>query len=127
MATILTILLIPVATNAAMFDDWDTTDIILGATWTYLTLELDRRQTITIGKDDNGFYEDHFITKGVIGKKPSKGEVNTYFIATWVLNMLIADNLESEARKFWLTTLSFSSWQCVDGNRRIGVKMSARF
>jgi len=67
---------------------------------------------------------EYYETNPILGKHPSKGNVNTYFACSMLLNYLLADFLPSDARTFWLGLNIFVSAIMVENNYSIGLRMN---
>lgn len=85
----------------------------------YLLLHAaDWAQTLQIA-DSNGRWQE---TNPLLGRRPSRGEVNAYFAATAVAHVLIARQLSPEARR-WFQGISIGvEAGCVGVNFRAGVR-----
>lgn len=98
---------------------WDRNDTLLQATYLSL-LVADRCQTVYIAKHPDKFYERNKI----LGKHPSVGEVNSYFLGLAAVHTGIAYVLPQPYRKvFQYITIGGEAFT-VTRNVVIGVKMS---
>ena len=101
-AFIMAILLAPSAYAA---DKWDTTDIALGVSALALTI-MDYGQTRYISDNPEQFTERNPL----MGKHPSRDDVNLYFAGAAVVGLAVAHFLPSEWRKVWL-----GGWIAAEG------------
>ena len=97
---------------------WDTTDQILLGT-TYTTMAIDTMQTVEI-VTNSAFIELNPIIGALASI--SVALVPVYFIACGVAIYFIADNLEPDYRKGFLSVTSIVSSGAVVNNLSIGVK-----
>ncbi len=115
---IIMILLFPLSINAA--DKWTKTEIGLQALSTGLQI-IDWGTTLdAAGRYDEGYYE----LNPILGKYPSKGNVNTYFAISIASNILLSHFLSNDRRKWWLSGRIGISAYCVYNNYGIGLKIN---
>lgn len=67
---------------------------------------------------------EYYEANPVLGKHPSKGNINTYFAASMLLNYVLADYLPSKTRTYWLGLNIAISAVCVGNNYNIGLRMN---
>jgi len=115
----LTLLLFFCTSGAFAADEWTKVDI--GAEVAYQVLHfVDWRQTRYIAKHPDEYYE----ANPILGKHPSTGEVDAYFIGTALVHPLITHLLPQKCRKYWqIVTISVQT-TCVVNNVSVGIKMS---
>jgi hypothetical protein len=99
---IIILLLFPATAHA----EWTTLDTVLQVTGLFL-IDLDRRQTIAIGKDGAE-------TNPYLGGHPSHGQVNRYFLAT--ATIFTAGSLVLTNEKFPWRTLWHGIWIGTEAN-----------
>jgi hypothetical protein len=92
-----------------IFRDWNKTDTALMATSLGLTF-IDYRQTLDIVNHiDDGYYEKYNST--ILGKHPSRGRVNTWFLCSALTKTLIAGALpKSDKKGSWLDIFNRENW-----------------
>lgn len=131
------LLALPPRAHAAMFDDWDTGDIILGTAFASACV-IDWGQTRTIAdhgpgenlyyyEDDEpygeyGFLKEVGFAKNFIGSNPTRKEVDTYFATALVVNFLIADMIGPKYRKAYLLLANLIQWDTVNHNYKVGIR-----
>lgn len=100
-------------------DDWNRTDVMFEAT--YLTLHVvDWGQTLNIVSRDDKYHERNII----LGKHPSRGDVNTYFAVTALLHVALANYLDRPARNYFqIGTIALEA-AVIGNNYQIGLKTS---
>lgn len=112
-----------------MFKDWDTKDTVMMGTTLGLSY-LDYRQTLDISKRiDEGYYEKYNSVG--LGKTPSEGRINTWFICSALAKTLIAGILSKNekswlgfGRESWLTLNIGVSAGMVVNNYEIGLEVN---
>ncbi len=115
---IILILLFPLSINAA--DKWTQTEIGLQALSTGLQI-IDWGTTLDMAdRYDEGYYE----LNPILGKYPSKGNVNTYFAISIACNILVSHFLSNDKRKWWLSGRIIISGYLINNNYGIGLKMN---
>lgn len=115
---ILLALIIPL-NSEAQFANWSPTDKALLATSTAL-LVADWGQTRYIAKNPDRFHEKNPL----LGKHPSVGEVDGYFVTAIIGNYLLADVIGPTNRKWYLGGVTAMETVVVIRNRGIGIKIS---
>lgn len=100
-------------------EPWDTTDKVLAATSTTV-LVIDWGQTRYIAKHPDLFME----TNKILGSHPAVSKVDGYFVTAILGSLLIADNVSSMNRKFFLGTLTIVELRATHKNKQIGVKIA---
>lgn len=94
----------------------DSTDKALFTT--FLVVELiDWQQTLVIAED-----EQYIELNPILGEKPSKDEVNLYFLACIGINYLIAKS-DWKYKKDWLKVSIALEIYCTTNNYRIGIRI----
>ncbi|MBW2610685.1 MAG: hypothetical protein JRC68_10140 [Deltaproteobacteria bacterium] len=97
-------------------DPWTKTDKILEGT--YLTLHcVDWLQTRSADWDE--FYE----TNPILGRAPSKGKVDLYFLGTGILHPIITHVLPQKYRKYWQAVTIGMEAYTVGNNYHIGMRI----
>ena len=99
--------------------EWDATERWLG-TAAVTTLAFDWGQTRTTAKQPNLYYE----TNPILGRHPSTGQVDLYFVTCIIGTMLIADWLAPANRKLFLGTVTALEIVVIQRNRQIGIKVA---
>ena len=99
-------------------DKWTKKQIILQGTATALSV-IDWGQTLDI-VDRPEYYE----INPIIGKHPSRADVNRYFACSVILKVLITHILPSEYRKYWLGGNILISGYFVNNNYQIGLRVN---
>jgi hypothetical protein len=97
---------------------WDTTDYALAGT-ALTALLIDWGQSRHIAKNPERYYE----TNGLLGRNPSPGRVNAYFIGSMLTTVLVADYLSGPMRKAFLGGLIVMEYEVVTRNRAIGIRI----
>ena len=121
MRGILAALLLFCATPALADKPWDSVDKSLGAAVLVLHVA-DWAQTRYIAENPDRFYE----TNPLLGKHPSKAQVDRFFVLTGVAGYFLADWLEGDGRKFFLGGVAMAKLGVVIHNDSIGIKMEFR-
>lgn len=110
---ILLLLFLPTSGGA-----WEKTDSYKEAA--YLTVHvMDWLQTRYIAKSDD-FYE----LNPILGKYPSMGKVNTYFLITGIGHVLVSYILPQKIRNFWQAITFILESGVVGRNLAIGVRFN---
>ena len=99
-------------------DPWTRNQKILQGTSMALQT-LDWGTTLDI-VDREGYYE----TNPIIGKYPSKGRINLYFICSMAGKFLLAHYLPSNLRKYWFGSNILISSYMVNNNYGIGLRVN---
>lgn len=88
-------------------------EVLLAADW---------MQTRQIAKNPDRYYE----TNPILGKHPSTGEVNTYFISCMVANYYLADWLGDSGNKrtIYLSTVTVVQGVTVRNNYLLGLRFA---
>ena len=99
-----------------MADEWTTADTEREAA--YLIVDaVDWAQTRDISRNPNKYYE----TNAILGKHPSIGSVNSYFIGMMLVHIGIVTIIPSSYRStFQFTSIAYEASYVV-GNYRIGI------
>lgn len=129
-------LLLPAAADAAMFDDWDTTDIVLGTAFATACV-IDWGQTRTIADhgegeslyhypdgSEYGFLREVGFAENFIGANPTRREVDQYFATALIVNLLVADFLKPDYRKIYLLLANLIQWDTVNNNHKAGITIT---
>lgn len=88
--------------------DWQTTsNVLIIADW---------GQTLDISARD-----DYFETNPILGKYPSRGEVNTYFLTCLILNNVIGEYIGGDG---WYMAISFNQAVAVGHNIIAGINFN---
>ena len=100
--------------HVQLFKDWDKQDTAMMITELGLTF-IDYRQTLNISdRIDEGYYEKYNSIG--LGKRPSHGRVNTWFLCSATTKTLVAgllqknDNKKMYKRNSWLDMLNRENW-----------------
>jgi len=102
--------------NCYAADEWTKTDkALLGASLGLRTI--DYLQTKEIARNPN-YHE----TNPCLGRHPTQGQVDTYFLATAIGEIVIAHFLPSKWRRVWLGVWIGVSGACVTYNYTIGIR-----
>lgn len=117
MKTLILIILLFFPLQANAFDKWTKTDTGLQVTYGVLHI-IDWGQTLDIARNPDKFYE----MNPLLGKHPSIGKVNTYFIGTLIGHTAIAYILPSKYRRIWQIVWIGIEGKTVVNNFSIGVK-----
>ena len=120
MKNILFAFLFLISLNACAFDEWSTADKEREAA--YLIVDsIDWAQTRNIARNPDRWYE----TNAALGRHPSIGSVNSYFIGMMLVHVGIVTALPSKYRStFQFTSIAYEA-SYVAGNYRLGI--SAKF
>ncbi len=111
--------IIMIALLAGLFAGWTPTQKVLWGTYTAAWL-VDFGQTRYIAENPDDFFEEQ--SAYLIGKHPSVGAVNNFFLAQYVLNYFIADNI-GDNRTWYLGIATFIHIDCAVNNASIGIKI----
>lgn len=103
----------------ALAQDWDKTDLTLGAVALTATV-IDWGQTRYIAKHPQLFHEKNPI----LGLHPSVGRVNTYFTGAIVGGAVVAHLLPGQYRKWFLGGVAVLEIGVTAHNRHIGIGVS---
>jgi len=99
-------------------DPWTKADTALEITYQSLNFA-DWMQTLAIREPGSGYYE----TNKMLGRHPSRGSVNAYFLASGALHYIAARALSGKWRRgFQAVSIAVES-QAVGNNYRIGVRV----
>lgn len=111
--------------SPAYADDWSKADIQREAV--YLVLHtIDLGQTRWLVKnpcDIPNCTDPRYETNKILGKYPSVGEVNRYFVGAAILQIGIAHVLPAEYRKWWQYLSIVEKGAFVGHNYRIGIRV----
>lgn len=108
---IIILLCVPISVSA---EQWKKTDQMLFGS--FLVLEyIDYRQTHSLVADDD-FYETNLI----LGKDPSKSEIDIYFAGCVMGTYLIADKFPKR-RRAWLILINLVQMIYVNRNIQMGI------
>lgn len=125
--------------TVAANDEWDTADTAWQLTYTALHVAdwsqtLDIAESCTTSSYDNGLgyhraivnveHCRHYERNPILGSRPTRGEVNTYFATTLLLHTLIAYKLPAPYRRVWQMVWIVIEADVVSANARAGVRMS---
>ena len=99
-------------------NDWTHTDTALQLSYTALHIA-DWGQTLDIEN-----HPDRFETNPVLGRYPTRGEINTYFASTLALHWLIARLLPQKWRsQFQLGTIALE-FDVISDNHSAGIRLN---
>ena len=95
-----------------IFKDWDIKDSTMMVTSLGLTF-IDYRQTLDIAKRiDEGYYEKY--NSSMLGKHPSQGRINTWFISSALTKIIVAGILEKNNGRYyknsWTNIFNRENW-----------------
>jgi hypothetical protein len=114
---IILVLLMPAPAAAA--DKWSNQDKILEAT--YLTLmALDWGTTLDIAEHPQRYREYNPI----LGDHPTRGQVNTYFLASGIIHVAVTHLLRADCRPYWQGVTIGLTGICLVNNLSIGLKFA---
>lgn len=114
-----TLILILLLASPALADEWTRADTYREVA--YLALHCaDWSQTLTIADNPQKWNE----TNPILGSHPSRGDVNTYFIATGLLHPVISYVLPRPWREVWQYGTIGLEVVVVGNNARIGIGFS---
>ena len=116
--------LILIVLVAGLFAGWTPTQKAMWGTYT-LAWAIDLGQTRYIAKNPDIYHED--ISQFAIGKHPSTGTVNNYFIAQYLLNYFIVNNLSGGWRTAYMSFSIVEHSLCIKNNKAIGIKIDYKF
>jgi len=113
-------LVVSFSANAEMFDEWSSDDSIRQAVATS-TIIIDWGQTLDISSkcENTSIYE----TNPILGRCPSRGEVNKYFAASVGVNYLISRALPKKYRKGWQYMTIVYQAGFISNNYNLGIKV----
>ena len=111
------LLLIPIQVDA--FDEWTKKDTNYQLTYAVFHI-VDWGQTRTIAKNSNKYSE----LNPILGKHPSIGKVNTYFLTTLVGHTAISYMLPKKYRRYWQVVWIGLEAGTVAHNYSVGIKTS---
>lgn len=115
---ILSILFIGLQANAA--DKWTKSEICLQVSSIGLQV-IDWGMTLDIvDRKDEGYWE----INPILGRHPSRGDVNIYFAISIASNMLVSHLLPSDWRKAWLSSRIIVSCYLIDRGHGIGLRLN---
>jgi len=99
--------------------DWNRTDVVFEAT--YLTLHaVDWSQTLDIVEHHDTYHEQNVI----LGRHPNRGDVNTYFAATALLHLALANWLDRPTRNYFqIGTIALEA-VVIGNNYSIGLRLA---
>jgi hypothetical protein len=97
---------------------WTRGDVAREAAYVAVTT-IDWRQTREIAEHPDRYYE----MNPILGKHPSVGRVNTYFLVTAVGHVLITHAVPHPYRPYWQYISIGASAACVINNQSIGLKI----
>lgn len=113
---LLTVLLVHVLCAGVEASDWTEADTAREVA--YLALHvMDWGQTLDIADHPERFYERN----PVLGRHPSRGDVNRYFIITGLLHPVVSYMLPRGWRDGWQYVTIGVEVGCVGANARLGV------
>ena len=92
-----------VASNIAIFGDWQTTR--------------------DISRNPNDYREVGLIPKMVIGEHPSASSVDLYFLARFAVNYYLADTITGSNKTLYLTIATVSHGAAAVNNYNIGLRI----
>lgn len=118
-AVIVMLLLVLFASPVAAFDEWSKREIGMQVIASLLIIT-DWGQTRTIAKNPDRWYEKNPI----LGRHPSVAEVDRYFIACLIGNVMITHILPEKWRETWLGITIGCQAYCVGNNFSLGVTIS---
>jgi len=113
------LVLLLIASPAAAYDDWDRTDYALLAASTALQV-IDWRQTLRIADNPGRYYEGNPL----LPRHPDRGQVDRYFVGSFLIRAGVAYVLPSRWRKVWLGAMTAGSLGMVIHNDSIGLGIS---
>jgi len=102
-----------------MFETLTYSDVLLEAIFIGLVL-VDWGQTLNIADNPQRYHEYNPI----LGRHPSRGEVNTYFALAIPLHTVVTYALPQKWRKYWLVGTIVPQAVCVGNNFAIGLRVS---
>jgi hypothetical protein len=114
------ILLVPSISGAAEdLRAWTSDDTALQLVYTAITVA-DWSQTLHISRNPDQYFE----TNKHLGKHPSEGSVNTWFVSTIALNAAVSYILPKPYRTIWQGFWIGYEYGFVERNVSIGLKLS---
>jgi len=102
--------------SACATTKWDKIDYTLLGISTGLQV-IDWRQTRCIAENPDKYWE----INPVLGKHPSKGEIDLYFAGSFAMRVGVARILSGKWRKMWLSGWIGASAYCVITNDKVGI------
>lgn len=99
------------------FDKWDKEDVILLSVSTLLSAA-DWRQTRVIADSD-----EYWETNPILGKYPTRQEVDNYFFFAELFKISIAHILPQKHRRYWLMFWIGAEAALVHHNYQMGIRM----
>ena len=103
----------------ALAQDWDKTDLTLGAVALTATV-IDWGQTRTIAKNPHLYHE----INPILGRHPSVGRVDAYFAGVIVGGAVVAHLLPGQYRKWFLGGVAVLEIAVTAHNKNIGIGIS---
>lgn len=98
--------------------DWTNKDTLVETT--YLAMHTaDWLQTLKIRDPHCPLHE----ANPVLGRKPSRGKVNAYFLATGIAHILIAHSLPPKTRHWFQVVTIGMEVGCIGNNYSLGVRV----
>ncbi len=67
---------------------------------------------------------NYYEMNPILGKYPSRAEINTYFACSALSQILLTHLLPSGSRKWWLGFNIFISGYCVNNNYGVGLRVN---
>lgn len=117
MKTLLIIIMLLIPVQSFAFDEWSKTDIALEAVYTTLHV-IDWGQTLNIADNPYRYYE----TNPILGKCPSRSDVNVYMASSLVLHTIVTAVLPKEYRPwFQAVTIGIEGAMLIN-NFNLGIK-----
>lgn len=86
-------------------------------------LVMDWSTTLSIPKMP-GYKETATLTRDIIGENPSRGNINSFFVARLAMNYLIADNLNEQYKKLFFGFNIIMHGSAAAHNYNIGLNFS---
>lgn len=102
-------------------DDWTDTDTAMQVLYSGLRV-VDWNQTLQLtGRDDL------IEANQMLGKYPSKDEVNLYFASTLLGHYFIARKLPQPYRAYWQMIFIVPQFETIENNNRNGLRVDFKF
>ena len=109
-------------TCIAGWDDWSDTDKKLFVA-SNIAIFADWQTTLDIARNPDKYREVGPIAQRVIGEHPSQSSVNYYFLGRFALNYALADYLESDLKSWYLMITTVGHGDAAIHNYMIGLRI----
>jgi len=121
--------------SIANADEWTDVDTVMQSIYSAYHIA-DWNQTLQIANDRsyyrvNGIYYESYQgrseTNKILGRHPSKDQVNLYFASTLLAHYYIARKLSQPYRAYWQSIWLSIQYDIVRNNKRKGLNINFKF